>query len=116
MDPALAAEDYCYLTTTGRVSGEPREIEIWFGLDGSTLYRLSGGRDRSDWVRNLMREPRVSVRIADRTFDGRARMVSDAGEDARARELLVAKYESGYGGDLSNWRETALPVAVELAG
>jgi deazaflavin-dependent oxidoreductase (nitroreductase family) len=116
MDPALADEDYCYLTTTGRVSGEPREIEIWFGLDGSTLYMLSGGRDRSDWVRNLMREPRVSVRIADRTLDGRARVVSDAGEDARARELLVAKYESGYGGDLSNWRETALPVAVELSG
>jgi hypothetical protein len=33
----LADEDYCYLTTIGRVSGEPREIEIWFGLDGRTL-------------------------------------------------------------------------------
>jgi deazaflavin-dependent oxidoreductase (nitroreductase family) len=69
----LADEDYCYLTTIGRVSGEPREIEIWFGLDGATLYMLSGGRDRSDWVKNLMREPRVSVRIADRTFQGDAR-------------------------------------------
>ena len=58
MNDALAAldgESYCYLTTTGRVSGEPREIEIWFGLDGPTLYVLSGGRDRSDWVKNLMR-------------------------------------------------------------
>lgn len=27
LDPALADEDYCYLTTTGRVSGLPREIE-----------------------------------------------------------------------------------------
>src|SRR5215204_6005198 len=98
----LADEDYCYLTTTGRVSGEPREIEIWFGLDGSTLYMLSGGRDRSDWVKNLIRKPRVSVRIADRTFDG------------RARELLFEKYASGYSGDLSNWRETALPIAVDL--
>ena len=44
--PALAAEDYCYLTTTGRVSGEPREIEIWFALEGGSLYMLSGGRDR----------------------------------------------------------------------
>ena len=43
--PSRAAdEDYCYLTTTGRVSGEPREIEIWFGLAGDTLYMLSGGR------------------------------------------------------------------------
>jgi deazaflavin-dependent oxidoreductase (nitroreductase family) len=112
----LAEEDYCYLTTTGRVTGKPREIEIWFGLDGSTLYMLSGGRDRSDWVRNLVRAPRVAVRIADRTWEGRARVVSDPDEDARARELLVAKYAPRYGGDLSNWRETALPIAVDLPG
>jgi deazaflavin-dependent oxidoreductase (nitroreductase family) len=110
----LADEDYCYLTTTGRVSGEPREIEIWFGLDGSTLYMLSGGGDRSDWVKNLIREPRVSVRIAERSFDGRARVVSDPAEDARARELVFAKYAPGYGGDLSDWRDGSLPIAVDL--
>jgi deazaflavin-dependent oxidoreductase (nitroreductase family) len=111
----LAGENYCYLTTTGRVSGEPREIEIWFGLDGSTLYMLSGGRDRSDWVKNLMREPRVSVRIADRTFEGRARVVSDSDEDARARALLFEKYSPGYSGDLDDWRERSLPIAVDLS-
>ena len=44
-DSALADEDYCYVTTIGRRSGRPREIEIWFGLDGDTVYMLSGGRD-----------------------------------------------------------------------
>jgi deazaflavin-dependent oxidoreductase (nitroreductase family) len=110
----LAAESYCYLTTTGRVSGEPREIEIWFGLGGSTLYMLSGGGDRSDWVKNLMREPRVSVRIAGRTFEGSARVVSDPDEDAHARELLFEKYSPGYSGDLVDWRERSLPIAVDL--
>jgi deazaflavin-dependent oxidoreductase (nitroreductase family) len=110
----LTDEDYCYLTTTGRVTGEPREIEIWFGLDGSTLYMLSGGRDRSNWVKNLSREPRVSVRIADRTFEGRARVVSDPDEDARARALLFTKYNEGYSRDLSDWRERSLPIAVDL--
>jgi deazaflavin-dependent oxidoreductase (nitroreductase family) len=114
VDPTLAREDYCYLTTTGRVSGEPREIEIWFGLEGTTLYMLSGGRDRSDWVKNLIREPQVTVRIADRTFAGRARIVTDADEDVRARRLLLEKYRPGYSGDLSSWGETALPVAVDL--
>jgi deazaflavin-dependent oxidoreductase (nitroreductase family) len=110
----LGDEDYCYLTTIGRVSGEPREIEIWFGLEGSTVYMLSGGRDRSDWVKNLIRDPRVTVRIAERSLDGRARVVSDPDEDSRARRLLFEKYSSGYSGDLSNWRETALPIAVDL--
>jgi deazaflavin-dependent oxidoreductase (nitroreductase family) len=111
---ALADEPFCYLTTKGRVSGEPREIEIWFGLDGSTLYMLSGGRDRSNWVRNLIATSAVTLRIGDRTFAGRARIVEDPDEDARARELLLAKYSPGYGGDLSGWGRTALPVAVDF--
>jgi deazaflavin-dependent oxidoreductase (nitroreductase family) len=113
--PSLADEDYCYLTTTGRVSGEPREIEIWFGLDGGTLYMLSGGGDRSDWVRNLLKTPEVTVRIADQLFAGRARVVADAEEEARARRLVYDKYSPGYSGDLTSWRDEALPIAVDLS-
>jgi F420H(2)-dependent quinone reductase len=75
---------------------------------------LSGGRDRSNWVKNLIREPRVRVRIADRAWAGGARVVNDPDEDGWARELLVGKYARRYGGDLSNWRESALPIAVDL--
>jgi deazaflavin-dependent oxidoreductase (nitroreductase family) len=115
-DPALAGEDYCYLTTTGRVSGEPREIEIWFALEGTALYMLSGGRDRSDWVKNLLREPRVSVRIGAETLPGRARVVEDADEDTLARRLLVGKYAGRYAGNLDEWERNALPVAVDFSG
>lgn len=111
---AFAREDFCYLTTAGRTTGEPHEIEIWFALNGQTLYMLSGGRDRSDWVRNLKRTPEVSVRIGGEVFEGRARIVENAEEDALARRLLVEKYER-WPGSLSNWRRTALPVAVDLA-
>lgn len=114
LDSALADEQYCYLTTTGRLSGEPREIEIWFGLAGDTLYMLSGGGDRSNWVRNLLREPRVAVRIGEQGFDGRARIVEDPEEKATARRLLLEKYAAGYSGDLGDWGRTALPVAVDL--
>ncbi len=111
---SLTDEDFCYLTTTGRVTGRPHEIEIWFSIDGQTLYMLSGGRDRSDWVRNLQRTSEVTVRIASERFEGHARVVEDTGEDELARRLLVEKYESTPG-SLSNWRQTALPVAVDLA-
>ena len=114
LDPAVATESYCYLTTTGRVSGEPREIEIWFGLDGATVYLLSGGGERSNWVRNLQRDPAVTVRIAGTTWPGRARIVEDADEDERARALLVDKYSPGYSGDLDGWRRRSLPVAIDL--
>jgi deazaflavin-dependent oxidoreductase (nitroreductase family) len=109
---------FCYLTTTGRVSGRPHTIEIWFALHGRTLYLLSGGRDRSDWVRNLQSDPAVTVRLGRLDADelpGRARVV-EAGtdEDELARRLVAGKYQPGYGGDLSGWRRSALPVAVDL--
>jgi deazaflavin-dependent oxidoreductase (nitroreductase family) len=110
---ALADEDFCYLTTPGRVTGRPHTIEIWFALDGEILYMLSGGRDGSDWVKNLQRTPEVTVRIANERFEGHARVVEDAKEDELARRLLIEKYERNPG-SLSNWRRTALPVAVDL--
>ncbi len=118
IDSGLASEQYCYLTTTGRVSGRPHTMEIWFGIDGSTLYMLPGGRDRSDWVKNLQRTLEVALRIADRQLRGQARVVhavTDAEEDALARRLLMEKYAPGYERDLGDWERTALPVAVDLS-
>ena len=109
---ALAAEDFCYLTTTGRKTGHPHEIEIWFSLEDQTLYMLAGNPG-SDWVENLRQEPTVSVRVAGQTRLGKARVVEDAEEDERARSLLVGKYEKSPG-RLLNWRRTALPVAVDF--
>ncbi|CAN5670955.1 hypothetical protein BH24ACT18_BH24ACT18_15000 [soil metagenome] len=113
---ALVTESFCYLTTRGRITGRPHEIEIWFSLvpERRTLYMLAGGGDRADWVKNLRREPAVTVRIAGEELKGTARLVEDAGEDALARRLLVEKYERSPG-SLSDWRRRALPVAVDLA-
>lgn len=110
---ALAKEDYCYLTTTGRVTGEPHEIEIWFALEDSTLYMLSGGGDRADWVKNLRRTPEATVRIKDLEFRGRGRAVEPK-EEELARTLVFEKYQPRTGGDLSRWRRSAVPVAVDL--
>ena len=105
--------EYCYLTTTGRVSGEPREIEIWFGLRGSTVYLLSGGGERSDWVRNLLVEPRVTLRLGGEAYRGTARVVRDADEDRMARSLVHGKYASGPG-DIARWRDESVVVAIDL--
>jgi hypothetical protein len=79
---------------------------------------LSGGGDRSDWVRNLLRDPEVTVRVGGRRapeLSGRARLVDpDSDEDELARALVTGKYQPTYGGDLSGWRREALPVAVDL--
>jgi deazaflavin-dependent oxidoreductase (nitroreductase family) len=105
-------EDYCYLTTTGRVTGNPHEIEIWFALHGNTAYIMAGDH-ASDWVRNARKQPAVSLRIRDRTFAATARIVTDPTEDALARRLLLAKYATPDK-PLESWGRTALPIAFEL--
>ena len=105
------ADDVCYLTTTGRRRGKPHEIEIWFGREGDTLYLLSGGGDRADWVRNGLAHPDVTVRVGETEHAACFRLVDDPKEDALARRLLLDKY---YGGGTNEWGRTALAVAVDL--
>jgi len=97
------------------VSGEPHEIEIWFALDDGVLYMLSGGGDRSDWVKNVRANPAVTIRLGEERRACVATTVLAANEDALARELLVEKYRSRYSGELDEWGRTSLPVAAGWA-
>ena len=112
---SLGDLDYCYLTTTGRYSGSPHRIEIWFAISDARVYLLSGAGDHSDWVRNLMISPEVVVEIGDLKRTTRAHVVSDPVEDAKVRQVLVAKYRPRYRGDLTDWGKTSLPVAIDWA-
>jgi deazaflavin-dependent oxidoreductase (nitroreductase family) len=107
--------DYCYLTTTGRVTSRPHTIEIWFALSNQTLYLLSGSKEKSDWVKNLKKTPDVAVRLNRSHFSGHARVIADKKEAALARQLVFTKYQPRYDGDLTSWRRTALPVAIDLS-
>ena len=117
MPDDLASLDFCYLTTTGRITGSPHRIEIWFAMADETVYLMAGDRDRSDWVRNLMISPDVVLEIGDRKRSTRARVVDESSdEDAAARRLMLEKYGDRDGGDLSTWGRTALVVAIEWPG
>lgn len=107
-------QDFCLLTTTGRRSGRPHTIEIWFAAHGAHLYILAGDADRSDTVQNVRAHPAVSVRIGEHTWNGAARIVTDQAEAALARALVPQKY-AGKEEGLVEWAITALPVAIDLS-
>ena len=109
----LASEPFCYLTTTGRRSGRLHTVEIWFALNGTTLYLLSEGGEQADWVKNARKTPQVSVRISGHIFPGHARDVSNSEEDALARRIVHTKYSSSED-DPDDWTTTALPIAIDL--
>ena len=61
-----ADDDCCDVTTIGRRSGKPHEIEIWFGVIDDTMYLISGNGPTADWYRNALANPQVTVRLAAR--------------------------------------------------
>ena len=114
IDTKLADEDYCYITTVGRVTGKPHTVEIWFGTNGDTIYVLAGSGHDADFVKNAKKQPVVDVRIATTMFAGTARIVTETREDTLARELLMKKYVKASTSDLVEWGRDALPVAFDL--
>lgn len=122
-DPAAwlaAATDVenCYLTTTGRRSGRPHEVEIWFGALDATLYLVSGNGPTADWYRNALADPHVTVRIDAIVHRGRARPVTDPAERERAGDLMRAKYvwdgDPDIGLTYEAWCYTVPALAVDF--
>jgi deazaflavin-dependent oxidoreductase (nitroreductase family) len=56
-------EHFLYLTTIGRKTGLPRQIEIWFVEHLGRYYMVSEGREQANWVKNLQQVPRVHFSI-----------------------------------------------------
>jgi deazaflavin-dependent oxidoreductase (nitroreductase family) len=95
-----AEAKYLYLTTTGRRSGGPRRIEIWFTRFGDRYYLVAEHGRRAGWVQNLLADPAVRVRVGPRRFRAHARVVDHQAERAlvgEVRRRSEAKYGWGDG-------------------
>lgn len=114
MTPDHADATNGYLRTRGRVTGQPHEVEIWFAVDGGTVYLLSGSGGRSDWCRNLDNNPSATFTVDGSVYPVLGRRVTDSNEDARARQAVFDKYASRYGGDLVDWRDASAPFALDI--
>jgi deazaflavin-dependent oxidoreductase (nitroreductase family) len=91
---------YLYLTTTGRITGKPREIEIWFVESDGKLYILAEHLHETQWVKNIKRNPRVRVRLGRSSFEATARVLDynrDRKEWLAAQYLAREKYGWGDG-------------------
>jgi deazaflavin-dependent oxidoreductase (nitroreductase family) len=96
----LAELDYLYLTTVGRITGQPREIEIWFVEYQGSLYILAEHSHNAQWVRNIERNPRVQVRLGTGEFEATARVLTREHDDATwvtVQRLAQEKYGWGAG-------------------
>jgi deazaflavin-dependent oxidoreductase (nitroreductase family) len=87
---------YLYLTTLGWKSGNPHRIEIWFvPLDGR-YYLVAEHRERTHWVQNIQRNPRITVEVGDVHFEGLGRVIDTDAEPTLAGQV-AALMDHKYG-------------------
>jgi deazaflavin-dependent oxidoreductase (nitroreductase family) len=88
---------FLYLTTIGRKSGKPHQIEIWFVEYQGCCYIVNEGGG-ADWVKNIRNIPAITFSVGtrnDEPVDGTGRVIEPATEPeltAAVKALMDAKY------------------------
>jgi deazaflavin-dependent oxidoreductase (nitroreductase family) len=89
--------DFLYLTTRGRRTGQPREIEIWFTDRAGRQYVIAEHGERAQWVQNIRADVRVNWRVGERAFRGRARVVDPVAESALVLDVkALSAFKYGW--------------------
>jgi deazaflavin-dependent oxidoreductase (nitroreductase family) len=81
------------LTTTGRRSGQPRTTGISFMPHDGHYVVFAGWGIRSDWYRNLLANPEVTIKVGRRAMAATAVPVADPAR----REALMRAMEARSG-------------------
>jgi deazaflavin-dependent oxidoreductase (nitroreductase family) len=99
--PLNRSDQYLYVTTIGRVTGLPRQIEIWFVAWNGNLYIFAERFHNAQWVKNISRDPRVRVRLSDGEFEASARVLDPSADDEEWRTVQrLARDKYGWGDGL----------------
>lgn len=84
---------YALLETIGRKTGKPRRTPVGDGRVGNRLWLVAEHGREAGYVRNLMANPRVRVKLRDGLFahwyTGTAQLLPD--DDPRERQRWLAK-------------------------
>ena len=87
----VAGKQTTTLTHYGRKTAKPREVTIWFVVDGDKLYIGTANVNRQ-WVRNVQKTPQVRLSIGGETFEGTARFLTDRAEHECAMTAIRRRY------------------------
>ncbi|HFE67137.1 MAG TPA: nitroreductase family deazaflavin-dependent oxidoreductase [Chloroflexi bacterium] len=113
---ALARDQVIDITTTGRKSGQPRRIEIWFHRWNGRYY-ITGLPGRRDWYANLLANPDFTFHLkqsAQADLPARARPILD---EAERRAILAGILQSlKRDDDLDEWVARSPLVEVGFGG
>jgi deazaflavin-dependent oxidoreductase (nitroreductase family) len=112
----VALQKFIHLTTTGRRTGNPHTVELWFAASGVKVYLSHEGK-QTDWMKNIKKNGAVAFEIGGKHFTGNARLLDDGTEEAWTGK--VALYEKYYGKAakeaIEDWFSLSKLLAIDLS-
>jgi deazaflavin-dependent oxidoreductase (nitroreductase family) len=103
VEAALDRDKVIDITTTGRQSGQPRRIEIWFHrIDGRTF--ITGSPGARSWYANLVASPAFTFHLKQSVqadLAATARPITDETERREVLARVVATLDGER--DLDDW-------------
>jgi hypothetical protein len=108
---ALEDTEEIQLSVSGRVSGRYSSRPVWFVLDGKTLYLLPVKGSDTEWYKNVVKNPTVTLAAKGAKWTGKATPISDP---AKVRDL-VERFREKYGAGEVKKYYSKLDVAVRVS-
>jgi hypothetical protein len=88
----LAVTDEIEITVTGRKSGRKISGPVWFVLEGETLYLLPVKGSESDWYKNILRTPIMTISARGIEITVNVKPITDPERVGEVVEKFRAKY------------------------
>ena len=106
---ALASTEDLEITVTGRNSGRKISFPVWFVLEGEALYLLPVKGSASNWYKNILRNPTMTISARGMEITVNVKPIIDP---PTVREV-VEKFRAKYGAANIQRYYSNLDVAVE---
>jgi hypothetical protein len=106
---ALASTEELEITVTGRNSGRKISFPVWFVLEGEALYLLPVKGSASNWYKNILRNPTMTISARGMEITVNVKPITDP---PTVREV-VEKFRAKYGTANIQRYYSKFDVAVE---
>jgi len=80
------------ITVTGRKSGRPISIPVWFVLENGKLYLLPVSGSDTQWYKNVLKNPSIRIEAGGAEAELKVAPVTDAKQVSSVVEKFRAKY------------------------
>ena len=106
----LNSADEIQLSVVGRKSGKKIPRPVWFVHDVDELLLVPVSGNKTQWYKNVMKNPNVEISVGKDLYPLRVQVVSDP----RRVKQIVDKFREKYGeGDVKKYYDD-LNAAVEI--